>query len=68
MWVFASISLDCVVATLEALEAHTQARPALARGRLIDLEKDKWVKGLRWVVREDAYDLIRRAISRFHTT
>jgi inorganic pyrophosphatase len=33
-----------------------------------DLEKDKWVKGLRWVVREDAYDLIRRAISRFHTT
>jgi inorganic pyrophosphatase len=33
-----------------------------------DLEKDKWVKGLRWVVREDAYDLIRRAISRFLTT
>ena len=33
-----------------------------------DLEKDKWVKGLRWVVRDDAYDLIRRAISRFHTT
>jgi inorganic pyrophosphatase len=33
-----------------------------------DLEKDKWVKGLRWVVRDEAYDLIRRAISRFHTT
>jgi inorganic pyrophosphatase len=33
-----------------------------------DLEKDKWVKDLRWVVRDDAYDLIRRAISRFHTT
>jgi inorganic pyrophosphatase len=33
-----------------------------------DLEKDKWVKGLRWVVRDDACDLIRRAISRFHTT
>jgi inorganic pyrophosphatase len=32
-----------------------------------DLEKDKWVKGLRWVAREDAYDLIRRAISRFQT-
>jgi inorganic pyrophosphatase len=33
-----------------------------------DLEKDKWVKGLRWVVRDDAYDLIRRAISRVGTT
>jgi inorganic pyrophosphatase len=33
-----------------------------------DLEKDKWVKDLRWVVRDDAYDLIRRAIFRFHTT
>ena len=33
-----------------------------------DLEKDKMVKGLRWVVRGDAYALIRRAISRFHTT
>ena len=32
-----------------------------------DLEKDKWVKGLRWVARDDAYDLIRRAISRFQT-
>jgi inorganic pyrophosphatase len=33
-----------------------------------DLEKDKWVKGLRWAARADAYDLIRKAISRFHTT
>lgn len=33
-----------------------------------DLEKDKWIKGLQWVARDDAYDLIRRAISRFHTT
>jgi inorganic pyrophosphatase len=33
-----------------------------------DLEKDKWVKGLQWVARDEAYDLIRRAISRFHTT
>ena len=32
-----------------------------------DLEKDKWVKGLRWVARDDACDLIRRAISRFQT-
>jgi inorganic pyrophosphatase len=32
-----------------------------------DLEKDEWVKGLRWVARDDAYDLIRRAISRFQT-
>jgi inorganic pyrophosphatase len=31
-----------------------------------DLEKDKWVKGLRWVAREVAYDLIREAISCFH--
>jgi inorganic pyrophosphatase len=30
-----------------------------------DLEKDKWVKGLRWVARAEAYELIRRAISRF---
>ena len=33
-----------------------------------DLEKGKWVKGLRWVDREEAYDLIRRAISRFQAT
>jgi len=33
-----------------------------------DLEKDKWVKGLQWVARDEAYDLIHRAISRFHTT
>ena len=32
------------------------------------LEKDKWIKGLQWVVHDEAYDLIRRAISRFHTT
>jgi inorganic pyrophosphatase len=30
-----------------------------------DLEKDKWVKVQRWVARDDAYDLIRSAISRF---
>jgi inorganic pyrophosphatase len=30
-----------------------------------DLEKGKWVKGLRWVDRDEAYELIRRAISRF---
>ena len=29
-----------------------------------DLEKGKWVKGLRWVDRDAAYELIRRAISR----
>ena len=33
-----------------------------------DLEKGKWIKGLQWVARDDAYDLIRRAISRFGTT
>jgi inorganic pyrophosphatase len=29
-----------------------------------DLEKGKWVKGLVWVDRDEAYELIRRAISR----
>jgi inorganic pyrophosphatase len=33
-----------------------------------DLEKDKWVKVQRWVARDDAYDLIRSAISRFDKT
>ena len=33
-----------------------------------DLEKGKWVKGLRWVDRDEAYELIRRAISRFQAT
>jgi inorganic pyrophosphatase len=33
-----------------------------------DLEKGKWVKGLRWVSRLEAYDLITNAISRFHAT
>lgn len=31
-----------------------------------DLEKDKWVKGLHWVPRGSAYDLICEAIARFH--
>jgi inorganic pyrophosphatase len=33
-----------------------------------DLEKGKWVKGLRWVDQDEAYELIRRAISRFQAT
>ena len=33
-----------------------------------DLEKNKWVKGLQWVGRDEAYELIRKAISRFSTT
>jgi inorganic pyrophosphatase len=33
-----------------------------------DLEKDKWVKDLRWAARDDAYDLIRKAISRYPAT
>jgi inorganic pyrophosphatase len=56
------------------VESYTDL-PAIMRNQIEhffrhykDLEKDKWIKGLRWVVREDAYDLIRRAISRFHTT
>jgi inorganic pyrophosphatase len=31
-----------------------------------DLEKGKFVKGLRWVPRADAYDLINQAISRLN--
>jgi inorganic pyrophosphatase len=33
-----------------------------------DLEKGKWVKGLVWVDRDEAYELIRRAISRYPAT
>jgi inorganic pyrophosphatase len=33
-----------------------------------DLEKDKWVRVLRWVGRDEAYDLIRQSISRFAGT
>ena len=33
-----------------------------------DLEKGKWVKGLVWVDRDEAYELIRRAISRCPAT
>jgi inorganic pyrophosphatase len=33
-----------------------------------DLEKDKWVKDLRWAARDDAYDLISKAISRYPAT
>jgi inorganic pyrophosphatase len=29
-----------------------------------DLEKDKWVRGFRWVGRDESYELIRAAISR----
>jgi inorganic pyrophosphatase len=33
-----------------------------------DLEKGKWVRDLRWVVRDEAYELIRKAIARFRVT
>jgi inorganic pyrophosphatase len=69
-----AVPVDDLNPYYDLVESYTDL-PAIMRNQIEhffrhykDLEKDKWVKGLRWVVREDAYDLIRRAISRFHTT
>lgn len=69
-----AVPVDDLNPYYDLVESYTDL-PAIMRNQIEhffrhykDLEKDKWVKGLRWVVRDDAYDLIRRAISRFHTT
>jgi inorganic pyrophosphatase len=68
-----TVPVDDLNPYYDLVESYTDL-PAIMRNQIEhffrhkDLAKDKWIKGLRWVVREDPYDLIRRAISLFHTT
>jgi len=66
-----SVPVDELNPYYDAITSYTDM-PTIVRNQVEhffrhykDLEKNKWVKGLQWVDREDAYRLIRESIARF---
>ena len=66
-----SVPVDELNPYYDKIKEYTDL-PSILRGQLEhffehykDLEKNKWVKGLQWASRDDAYKLIVESISRF---